>query len=180
MTEIALRDGQSPTYGGSVTGLAGPAGDILTFTAPTVQGRVMKLIRLSVTASATAATTLNMTLVKRSTVDTGGTSVVLLTTPYNPRGPAASTVVTSYTVAPTPGTLIGTAIRSAKFTLALAATGQAVGVEWLFGNRAAEAPSLIGFPVGAILVSQQICLAADTNPAGASYDIDFEFTEDLS
>jgi hypothetical protein len=67
-----------------------------------------------------------------------------------------------------------------KFTLALAATGQAVAQTWQFGDRAAEAPSLIGFPIGSILVAQQICLAVDASPAGASYDIDFEFTEDLS
>ena len=179
MTDFALRDGQSPTYGGSIAGLVGVTGDILTFTAPTTQGRIMKLTRLAVTAVATAATTINLTLLKRSTVDTAGTGAGVTTTPYNPRGPAASTIVTSYTVAPTPGTIIGTAIRAAKFTLALTGTGQAVAQVWQFGDRAAEAPSLIGPPVGAVLVAQQICLAVDATVAGASYDIDFEFTEDL-
>jgi hypothetical protein len=179
MTDVALRDGQSTTYAGSITGLVPVAGDILTFTAPTVQGRLMKLIRLSVTAVATAASVADLILVKRSTVDTAGTGAGVSTTPYDPQSAAASTIVTSYTAAPTPGTLIGSAIRAAKLTYGLAASGPTGPVTWQFADRASMAPRLFGPPQGSVTVAQQICVNLSAAPAGILVDIDFEFTEDL-
>ncbi len=174
MAEISLKDGASLSYSGSITGLVGLSGDILVFFPSTVANRWTRLTRLSVTGLATAATDVNLTLVKRSTLDTGGTFAAVGTVPHYGVNAAATTVVNSYTVAPTPGTIIGTAMRAAKLNLALAATGQAYGVTWEFGARPAQCPALIGGS------TQCIALAVDATIAGASYDIDFEFTEDIS
>lgn len=184
--EFALRDGQSPSYGGSVSGLVGVTGDILTFTAPTTYGKVMRLIRICTTAVATAATDTVLTLLKRSTLDTGGTGTAVATCPYNPGGNTATTVVTSYTAAPTPGTIIGTAIRCQNLTLALASTGQSSSIVWDFGQRPSQAPSLYAptpsplQAAGVQLPTTQICLAVSSTVSGAAYYIDFEFTEDVA
>lgn len=184
MAGFSLIDSNSNTYGGSVTGLVGVTGDILTFTAPAALNLLMRLIRLSVTAVATAATDTIVTLIKRSSLDTAGTGGAVVTTPYDFQNSAASTVVTSYTAAPTPGTAIGTPIRSSNFTLALTGTGQSVALVWQFGDRASMAPRIYG-PKGSLgttpvpAPTQQLCLAVSSSVAGALYNIDFEFTEDI-
>jgi hypothetical protein len=140
----------------------------------------MKLTRLSVTAVATAASVADLQLIKRSTVDTAGTGAIVATANHDPFGGAATTVVTSYTAAPTLGTIVGTPLRAAKLTYGLAASGPTGSVTWQFGDRAAMAPRLVG--PGApqtILVAAQICLNLSAAPAGILVDIDFEFTEDL-
>lgn len=179
MTEIALRDGQSSTYSGVVTDLVAAVGDFLTFTAPTVQGRVMKLTRVAVSAVATAASVTNIQMLKRSTVDTAGTGAGVTVASHDPQAGAASTIVTSYTSAPTPGTTIA-AIRSAKYTFGAAAAGPTPQLIWQFGDRAAQAPKLIGPSVGTIVVAQQIVLNISATPAGILLSVEFEFTEDLA
>jgi hypothetical protein len=182
MASTSLDDSNRNTYSGSITGLVGVAGDILTFTAPTTN-LIMRLMRLSITAVATAATDTILTLVKRSTLDTGGTSAGVSTTPHDSNWGNASTVVTSYTAAPAPGTLVGSALRTAYFNAALTGTGQAFAQTWQFGDRASACPRIYGPKLvpgqPAPLPTQQLALNVSSSVAGVLYNIDFEFTEDI-
>jgi hypothetical protein len=181
MTEIALRDGQSPTYANSVSGfLPVGGGDIIVFTAPTKAGNVMKLLRLNVSAVATAAGVFDLFLYKRSTIDTGGVTTVITSAPYNSQVGPPTTVVLQYTTSPgASGAIIGTnAIRSEKLNFGAAGTGPAGRVNWQWGDRAGQAPQLLGPPVGSFTAIHQLCLSLPSFPAGTSLDIDWEFTED--
>jgi hypothetical protein len=184
MTEVALRDGQAPTYSGSVTGLVALAGDFLTFTAPVTNNRIMRLTRVSMTGVATAATDAVIQLIHRSSLDTGGTGTAQTCVANDPNSQGGnSTVVTSYTAAPTPGAAVGTPIRSANWTAALTGTGQSYALTWQWGDRAAQAPRLYGSPSINVppnyVATTQLCLNISGTIAGLLMEVDWEFTEDI-
>jgi hypothetical protein len=168
---VSLADGVAPTYSAVITGLVGVAGDIVTLTG--VAGKVVKLTRVAFSGVATAASATDLTLVKRSTADTGGTGAGMTAVPHDPENAAATAVVTSYTAAPTPGTAVGT-IRGVKAQIGLATDANPPNpVVWEFGNGPKMCPRLR-------TAAQQLCLNIGATNAGALYDVEIEWTEDTA
>jgi len=88
-------------------------GDYLGYTTPTdiitICGSATKTVRIiSILGNgqATAATQVDMALLKRSTPDTGGTPTTVPAVPRDSADPAATAVVTTYGSAPTLGTAV--------------------------------------------------------------------------
>ena len=133
--------------------------------------KTVRLLRLTITGFATAAISVNLQLIVRSTADSGGTSSTPALVPHDTNGsPSATAVVNLYSVNPTLGTSVGP-IRARK--LNLGATGSAGTVEWNFSDKNDQAPVLRG-------ATQQLCLNWNgaAVPAGTLLDIEAEFTEE--
>lgn len=106
-----------PTYRASVVGLvtAASATDIVA-----ISGSATKTVQITRAecngTSATGAVTSDITAIKRSTANTGGTSTTPTAVPMDSSSAAATAVVRAYTVNPTVGTPVGT-VASAKIPL---------------------------------------------------------------
>jgi hypothetical protein len=169
---MAMGDGWKVTYSAAISNLvpATTAGDCFVLQASAT--KLARLVRVLVSGTATTATTLDVTLVKRSTLDTAGTSTSPAMVPHDSADGAATAVVKAYTVAPTAGTLVGI-LRSAKLLLAVpAATGGGPQILWEFGNLAEKQPLLRS--------GTTHCYAVTINaiPTGGSMNIAMEFTEE--
>lgn len=147
--QAAMVDGQRSTYSATKVGLvtASSATDIFTITGSA--SKVVRITRVEVTATTTSATpaALDVQLVKRSTANSAGTSASAAATSYDSSNADATATVLSYTANPTTGTIVGTAIRAAKFFQTLA-TYTATDfpdkdtLAWDFGNRPSQSPTL--------------------------------------
>jgi hypothetical protein len=164
-----------PTYGIGVAGvgLAG-AGDIAC-----IQGSASKVVRVKafeISATATTAIVVDVAVVLRQSLDSGGTPIApapgapVRADPHN--DPATATFV-AFSAAPTPGTPRdnGT-IRTAK--LAVGAQGSSTG-------PIAEKPfTFYGRYDQAVVLrspNDAACLNVGASGPGASYDIDAEWSE---
>lgn len=162
-----------PTYSGAVVGLANTgAGDIYCVTgAPTASGKIVRVKGFRVSAVATAGIDVDINVILRSTLDTGGTSANVPLVAHDQTNPTASGTATSYSVAPTPGTAIGT-VRTQK---------DAVGTP---GNTVNTALALFQFSVyyGQALTlrlpTQAACVNVSAGGAGSLWDVDHEHSEE--
>jgi hypothetical protein len=174
-------DGQKYTYSAAKVGLvpAASATDIFTITGSA--SKVIRVTHIEIWATTTSATpaALDILLLKRSTANSGGTSTSSPTpVPHDINAPAVSATVLAYTANPTPGTLVGTAIRNSKLFQTLAtytATDfpSPVPLIWDFGNRPGSAIILRG--VNDVLA---VNLNSVTDTATASFDISCEWSEE--
>lgn len=161
-----------PTYSAAATNIANAAtGDVYC-----IQGSATKTVKVKgvrIAATATAKAVVDVTLVKRSTLDTGGTAATLTLVPHDSMNAAGTAVVKSYSVSPTPGTAVGT-FRNDKL---------GVGTT---GNDSAHDQQLFQFsvywdqPVVLRGVNQSVCVNFPTAGvgAGASINVDHEHTEE--
>ena len=177
---IAPVDGQKATYSAAIIGLVpgASATDIATLTGSA--SKVVKLIKVEITATTTSATpaALDVLLLKRSTANTLGTSTGSPTpVPHDSANPAVSATFLAYTAPPTTGTLVGTALKNDKFMMALA-TATATDfpgvnkITWIW-DGAEQAPTLRGI---ADVVAVNLNSATPT--ATASFDVTFVWTEE--
>jgi hypothetical protein len=167
---MALGDSAFATYSACVVGQvpATTAGDCFTLT---WVSKVIRLRRIQITGVATTAITLDVTLVKRSTVDTVGTSTTPTVVAHDSNNQGANTaLVKAYTVAPTAGTLVGVICAEKLLLPVSAASGGESQVEWIFGNRPAQSPLLRTTGLFAVTIS--------AIPSGGSMTISFEWSED--
>lgn len=95
------------TYMIGFTGLvpAAAATDILVVSGSA--NKIIKIIEIELQGTSSAAITIDVRVLKRSTLNTAGTSTTLTPVPTNSNSPAASAVVKTYTANPTQGTLVG-------------------------------------------------------------------------
>jgi phage-related tail fiber protein len=110
------------TYSAAVDSvvLAAAATDVFCVRGSATKTVIIKHITFAGTATATTAAT--MLLIKRSTLNTGGTSATATNVPHDSTNAAAAATVVSYTANPTLGTAVGN-VDATKFALA-AATAQ--------------------------------------------------------
>jgi hypothetical protein len=156
------------TYAAGVQNLSGVAGDNLMITGSATT--TVRVKRISISSSANAAQTINCLIIKRSTLDTGGTSATLSAVPYDSLDPAPGAVVKYFTVAPTPGTQVGSLVRSAQIFINTA--GGTPGItEFTFGDDIAQCAILRG-------ASDCLCLNLGSAPTNTpNIGIDVEWTE---
>ena len=135
--------------------------------------KLVKLIRVVFSATIlTAAINGSVSIVKRSTADTGGTSTAPALIPLDSANAAATAVIAAYTANPTGlGTAVG-AIWQAKYLYQIAASGNPTVLTIDF-NQLGQAGTLRG-------VAQQLALNlnAVAFASAGSVDYSFVFTEE--
>lgn len=132
--------------------------------------KLVRILRISISGFATAAISVDVQLLRRSTASTGGTPTAATIALHDSNDPAATAVVNSFAANPTLGTIAGV-LRTAK--LNLGATGAAGRIEWDFGTRNSKGIVLRG-------VAQQLALnwTGAAVPSGTLLTIDVEATEE--
>lgn len=122
------------TYSAAITNLVSAtlATDILT-----INGSASKTIRvtkISIDGLAVTGGNISVFLIKRSTVNTGGTSTTLTNVPHDSANAAGTAAVKAYTVNPTVlGTAVGT-VRSNRVFISGGATTASAEDEQRFGD----------------------------------------------
>lgn len=165
-------DGIRNTYGSTAQALvpASTATDIAQLCGSST--KLVRVTKITFGGRATAVTSGDLILVKRSTANTGGTSTTPTKVPYDASAGAAAATFTAYTANPTLGTSVGSIISS-QFTLANLTTG--IGnsdVVWTFGDRPATA---------LILRAAAQCVSLSLGQvtySGGLVDVSFEWTEE--
>jgi hypothetical protein len=134
--------------------------------------KTIRVLRITLTGTATAGASPDILLIMRSAVDTGGTATQPTIVPNDSNNAAATAVINLYSANPTLGATVGT-VRARK--LNLGAPGAAGIIEWKFSGNNDQALVLRG-------VAQVLCLnfSGVAVPAGTSIDIEAEWVEDNS
>lgn len=121
---------------------AATASDVFTITGSGT--KTVKVRKLSFSATQTTAGTFEFFLAKRSTANSGGTSTNLVEVSYDSTNAAATATTLSYTVNPTPGTLVGN-IAAIKAFVPVTTTAAAAPVyEFFYGNLLTQPVTLRG------------------------------------
>jgi len=159
-----------PSYSSAIVNQAFTvAGDIYCIIGSATKTVKIKGIRVS--ATATAAIVGDVSIILRSTLDTGGGLASVPVVKMDQNNPAPSATVNSFTSAPTPGTSLGT-VRARK----LAGSTQ--------GNSASMSEGLFQFsvywdqPIVLRGTTQAACVNVSAFGGGAVFDIDHEHTEE--
>lgn len=162
---VAPVDGCKPTFVTSVAAMSTTiASDIFVLTGSA--SKIIRVTRVEIYCVAGAATTTTWSLIKRSTVDTSGTTSASTQVPLDSAFTATATS-TGYTVAPTLGNSVGP-IRTWRGSVATTGTG----ITWDFGNRPSMAPVLRG-------TTQQLAINNGTAiGTSGSWNICVEWTEE--
>jgi hypothetical protein len=163
-------EGTKASYSAAILGFT-PAASATDFAQIAGSGsKTIRVTRISISGIATAAATVDIQLLKRSTANTGGTPTSVTLVPHDSNDAAATGTVTSYGANPTTGTLTG-AIRAQK--LNLGAAGAAGLLVWDFTARNSKGIVLRG-------AAQSLCLNwnGGSVPSGAVISADIEFTEE--
>lgn len=114
---------QRNTYAAVVTALAPAASATDFFTITGAAGKIVQVREIGCTGTSTAAGSLAVTLTKRSTANSAGTSTTMTNVPFNSGNAAASAVVKAYTANPTTGTAVGVIASGLLATVAPASSG---------------------------------------------------------
>lgn len=121
-----------PTYSASFTNVSPALLATDIFQIAGAAGKTIYISKIVITGTQTTAGVINIQLIKRSTLNSGGTSATLTNVPHDGNDGAASAVVRTYTANPTVGTAIGP-LRAEKFYLGTA-TLQPQSITWVFGS----------------------------------------------
>ena len=148
---------------------AGSPTDVFTITGSA--SKTIRITRISFSGTQTTGAMRDVLIIKRSTANTGGTSIAPNRVPHDSSFPASTATVRYYTANPSAlGTAVGT-IRSQKvFIGAPAALSREFCIDW--GPRNSQAPILRG--TGEVLA---INLNGVTS-TGNSLNISIEWTEE--
>ena len=153
-------------YAAAGTSTLTVAGDIYCVQGSASQN--IQITKIGVSAIATAANTVNVSVIVRSSADTGGTPSNVSIESYDQTNPAATAVATSYATAPTLGNVIGT-VRSANVVVGAKGSSTASIGEILF--RFEPSPLLLRG------TSQFACINVSAVGAGASISVFHEHIE---
>lgn len=94
-------------YSASITGLLMPAAGTDVFTIIGSATKTVKIIKLAVGGTQTTGSAQDVVILKRSTANTAGISIITTAVPNDSAFAAATAVVRAYAVNPTLGTLVG-------------------------------------------------------------------------
>lgn len=167
-------DSSMLTYSASIKGLVAASSATDIFEIKGAAGKVVRITRLQVSGRATAAASVDIAVIKRSTANTGGTSTAPAAVPHDSTFGAGTATLKAYTVNPTTGTSIGTLRQQQLFLGDLTTGGPGAAMVLNFGDRPAACPNLRG-----VLESLCVNLNAET-ASGNLLDIDVEWTEALN
>ncbi len=165
-------DGQRVTYMGAAPNLAlaTAATDVFTiagFAATNI--RILKLI--AYIKATTAAAFYDAQVIKRSALDTGGTSTGVTAVPMQSTDAAAVGTVLQYTANPTLGTAVGSIAAATGFAPLDSAAGPIVPIVFDFGDDSGKAATLVS-------ATQQLALNLSGGlPNGGHANIYIRWTE---
>jgi hypothetical protein len=163
--------GSEYTYSAGVQNLTGVSGDNLIITGFT--GGVVRIRRISISSSAAASQTINANIIKRSTLDTGGTFNALSPVPHDSLDVASQVTVGYYTAAPTPGTQIGSLLRAAQIFINTAGGTPGITV-FDFGDNTDQ-------PITLRLATHMFALNLGNAPTNSpNIGIDIEWVESVN
>lgn len=120
----------------------------------TIYGSATKTVRIrrfTVSATNTGNTNANIIVLKRSAVNTGGTSSAATAVPLDSTNAAATATVLSYTANPTTGTLVGNITSRLFFLASLSSLNASTPVVFEFGENGGQSIVLRGTSEGAAL-----------------------------
>lgn len=168
-------DNKAPTFGSGIRGLVAAASATDIYKICGSASRVVRVSRISISGRATAAASIDVSLVLRSTAGSGGTSTSPLIQPYDSQYPTATAVLSAYTANPTIGTPVGgagAALATSQLFLGDLTTGApGAPLVYTFGDRPSSQVVLRG---------AANCLAINLNGQTASgnlMEIAVEWTE---
>lgn len=148
--------------------LAASATDIFAITGSA--SKTVRINRVQISGNATSAVNIPVTLVKRSTANTGGTTGAPSVVPHDSTNAAATATVVNYTANPTTGTPVGN-LRSQLCNF-VPGTGSATSMIQEFGTRNDQAVVLRG-------TSQVLAInLGGATVTGGGVSIDIEWTEE--
>jgi hypothetical protein len=134
-------DGGRATYSSAIVGMALATSATDVFTIAGAAGKVIRILRIQASLTiTTAAQYLDVSVVKRSALDTGGTATNPACVPYDSSSPAAAATVAAYTGNPSLGTAVG--VVAAEHVFAPLTGTPAAGVPLCtfdFGDRSQQA-----------------------------------------
>ncbi len=132
--------------------------------------KTVRVLRIVISGWATAAISIDIALIRRSTASTGGTPTNPTIAQHDSNDSAATAVVSSFAANPSLGSTAGT-MRTKK--LNLGAAGAAGEIVWDFSNRNDKAVVLRG-----IAQSLNLNWNGAAVPSGTLLDMYVEFTEE--
>jgi hypothetical protein len=163
---VTIEDGWKRTYvaSGTVVPVTGCT-DLVTIIGSATT--VVKLIRVIFSGTiVTAAINGSVSIIKRSTADTAGTSTAPTIIPLDANNAAATAVLAAYTANPTLGTTVGT-IWQAKYLYPIAASGNPTVLTIDF-NQMGQIATLRG-------VVQQLALNLNAVAFASAGSVDYSF-----
>lgn len=166
------QEGGAPTYSAAIDDLvaASSCTDLVRISGSATKTVFVQEVRVS--ATATAAKTLDLRLAKRSTANSSGTATQPTVVPHDADSAAGTAVVDAYTANPTVGTLVGI-IRSRRYTIA-AVDGVQVG-EHVFDLRAFNGGQ--GLRLEGVAQGLSLELDAESPGAGNSFSVSVTWKE---
>jgi hypothetical protein len=166
-------EGGKLTYSCAITGLVPVASctDLVIVNGSAT--KTVKITRIEISILATAAASVDIQLVRRSTANLTGTSTTPAVAPNDSGDAAATAVVKAYTANPgTLGTLTGV-IRTRKYLCNAPAAAEDFAI-WQFGDRAGAKELVLRGVADGVAIN----LNAGTVGSGGTADISIEFTEE--
>lgn len=130
------------SVGGAISPAATPS-DVVILNGSA--SKSVRITRVEISMSATAAGIQDVALVRRSAVNTGGTATTPTPVPHISTDAAASAVLSQYSANPTTGATVGT-VREGK--LAVSASGGLASVVWEFPLTRGKGLTLTGVAQG--------------------------------
>jgi hypothetical protein len=158
------------TYSASFSGAVDATGATDVFTLYGAANKRIVVTRVAFSATKTTAGTETVNLVKRTAVNTGGTSSPVASTPHRSTDGASAATVLVYTNSPT--TLgAGVTVRARRVFMGTGTSLFNVVVDWVWGTRAR--------PIELLSASEGIAVnLGGVNIAGINCSIDIEWTEE--
>lgn len=165
-------DGTKATYSAAITGLvtAANATDVFTLIGSASKTIRILAVGISITTTSGTGTGVNLSALKRSTANTGGTSATVASVPHDSTNSAATAVARSYTANPAAlGTLVGN-IRTVRY--GIPSSNAIQQIRWEFGDRPGQGIVLRG-------VAQTFAINLNaTSVTGSNTSIFIEWTEE--
>ena len=166
---------QRPTFAASVVGLAVPQTGVMD--AVCISGsatRIVRIKRITVSGIDATAQAVGVSLVKRTTANTGGTSTSPTPGALDSTSAAPTASLKAYTVAPTPGTLAAT-LRSQVIALNTANVAAVSPVSWDYSMS----PESLSQEIVLRSASESACInfPAAFTTAGPTLNVDVTWTE---
>lgn len=124
------------TYATGIAAYTGYSNPTDFFSIRGATGKIIKIINIRLSGSATSNNNVDVALLKRSTANTGGTPTAATLTPLDSTNPAPSATVVSYGSAPTLGTLVGPVCACQMEVPARTGVGGYI-LEWQFNRNGA-------------------------------------------
>lgn len=173
MSLISIYGAPTYSYRAADVSVAALATDVMTLSG--AAGKVIRITKVGVSGSATAASLLDLYFGKRNTPDTGGTSTNPTPSIYYSIDPPAKGVITLYTANPTVGTISG-GFEGDIIFLPAAGTPTGSPTHW---ERQYAVMGDVKFPtLRSANESFAFSFGGQTIPAGAKFYFYIEWTED--